>query len=425
MSALRVASIALLASCAATACGPVEPPPSDAATDSVSLDASPYDAAIDGSTHDRVAIGDGGSGEIPTIADPLFVRAITYNSTMVPLGVVTALAENSTTTVFFGSLGMRLFVSGALTASSDESTSWRSAATVPAGIGAGSWIVAADGMGRVHRLRPDHQLEPVSDRYGLAGQSVRAIASGGMMFVGFATDTGLAIADGMNVRRFMEGPFTTFAAGSGQFAGVGMDRVKALDAMTGRLRTFNLPGASAVAVDSAGKLVVAAGDVLWAEDTDGALTAVFRAPSTIRSLARSGSRLWFLSGRELGTFAMGRVAMTRSMAVPMSATGLVASPSGDVWVLTNGAPLRFAVDTGMQTPEALWQATMQPIYVAVCARCHAPERILPDLSTYAGWNANRMKIENSVVMQGEPPMPPDGSMTSEQRMAVARWLMMR
>jgi mono/diheme cytochrome c family protein len=109
----------------------------------------------------------------------------------------------------------------------------------------------------------------------------------------------------------------------------------------------------------------------------------------------------------------------------MSATGLVASPSGDVWVLTNGAPLRFAVDTGMQTPEALWQATMQPIYVAVCARCHAPGRILPDLSTYAGWNANRMKIENSVVRQGDPPMPLDGSMTSKQRMAVARWLMMR
>jgi mono/diheme cytochrome c family protein len=372
-----------------------------------------------------VPVGDGGATpEVPSRAEPLFVRAVAYNTTSVMLGVVPAVTESGTTAAFFGSLGMKLLRAGALLASDAEITQWRAAATVPAGIGTGQWIVAADAMGRVHRVRPDNALEMVSDRYGLSGQSVRWIAHGGGAYVGFATEAGLAVANGMTVQRFMDGPFTDFAAGSNRFAGAGTDRVKALDAMTGRLRTWNIPGVTAVAIDANGRVLAAAGAILWAESSDGTLAAFYRAPAPVRSLARSGARVWFNAGRELGTVAMGQVSLTVGAMAPADGR-LVAASSDEVWVRTNGAPLRYAVDTGTQTPEVIWRATMQPIYAMSCARCHGPGQQSPDLSTFAGWNASRAAIDARVVQQLGAPMPPDGTLSDASRASIARWLMTR
>jgi mono/diheme cytochrome c family protein len=421
---LRVAASALAVLCA---CGPVEAPADADAPDASAPDVSPApDAAPEAAAPADASPprADASVPEIPSTADPLFVRAVAFNSTNVPLGVVQAVTENGTTAAFFGSVGMKLLRAGALLASSAEVTAWRAADTVPAGIGTGQWIVAADTMGRVHRVRPDNQLELVSDRYGLAGQSVRWIEHAGGSYVGFATDAGIAVADGMTVRRFMEGPFTAFAAGSNRFAGAGMDRVRVLDAATGTLRTWNLPGASAVAVDPAGRVLAASGAVLWAEGANGVLAAVYRAPAPIRSMTRSGARVWFAAGTELGVWVMGRPAITGGAMVPMDGR-LFAATSDEVWVLTNGAPRRFAVDTGMQTPEAIWRATIQPIYAASCARCHGPGQQSPDLSTYAGWNTNRPSLDARVVQRLGSPMPPDNSITDAQRMTIGRWLMMR
>lgn len=365
-------------------------------------------------------------GTLPTIAAPLFVRAITYNNMMVPLGTVQAVTDNAGTTAFFGSLGMRLLRAGALFASNAEITMWRSAATVPAVVGTGTWTIAVDAMGRVHRVRPDNLLEIVGDRYGLTGMSVRWVAHGGMNFVGFASETHLSISDGMNIRRVMEGPFTAFGASNNLFAGVSPDRVKVLDAATGRLRTWNLPGATAVAIDAMGKVIASAGPVLWAEAADGTLEGVFRAPAPITAMVRSGPRVWFVSGRELGTYAMGRVSMTTGTMLETNST-LSPASMDEVWVSSAMAPRRYAADTGTQTPEAIWRATMQSIYASSCADCHFPGMggQAPDLSTYMGWDANRMKIRNSVVLMMAPVMPPRGMFTMEQRNAVDAWLMMR
>ncbi len=411
------APLAALASIALAACGPVEPP-SDGAT---VMDAVASDSIVAGdSAVDRVApVGD--VIEIPSVADPLFVRAVAFNPMMIPLGTVAAVTDNGTSTAFFGSVGMKLVAGGALVASSSEVTMWRAAATIPAGIGTGNWIVAADAMGRVHRIRPDNLLEVVSDRYGLSGMSVRWISAGGMSYVGFATDTGIAVADGMNVRQFMEGPFASFAAGSGRFAGAGNDRVKALDAMTATLRAYNIPGASTVAVDRSAKLVVGAGELVWTENADQTLSAVFRASGPVRSLVRSGPRVWFIVGRELGTLAMGRVSLTNGAMLPMNAT-LAPAAMDEVWVLSAGAPLRYAVDAGMQTPEAIWRATMQPIYATSCFRCHAAGLTAPNLSTFAGWDSSRTTIRDRVVMQMGSPMPPDDSISMMQRSAIGAWL---
>lgn len=402
---------------ALAACAPMEQP-----LDGSAMDASGADAVetADAAADRVVPVGDA-APEIPSVAEPLFVRPVAYNPMMIPLGTVTAVTESATTTAFYGSLGMKLVAGGALRASNAEITTWRAAATVPAGIGTGTWIVAADGMGRVHRVRPDNALELVSDRYGLSGQSVRWIAAGGMSFVGFATDTGIAVADGMAVRQFMEGPFESFAAGGGRFAGAGSDRVKALDAMTSTLRAYNLPGVSSVALDAGAKLVAAAGEYLWTENADRTLSAVFRARMPIRSLARSGARVWFIVGTELGTYAMGRVSITNGAMLPMNST-LVAASSDELWVLSAGAPRRYAVDTGTQTPEAIWRATIQPIYATSCWRCHGPGQTSPDLSTFAGWDANRMDINLRVVMEMGAPMPPDTSINAMQRMVIGSWI---
>lgn len=400
---------------ALTACGPVESTPDG----STAMDASPSDAAA----ADRSA-PPADVPEIPSLAEPLFVRSVAYNPMMVALGNVSAVAESGTTAAFFGSAGMKVLVAGAQRASSVEVTQWRSAATIPAGIGAGSWIVAADNMGRVHRIRPDYLLELVSDRYGLASQSVRWIASGGMSFVGFATDAGIAIADGMTVQQYMEGPFTSFAAGGGRFAGAGADRVKVLDAASATLRAYNIPGVTSVALDADAKVVASAGALLWTENSDRTLSAVFRARAAIRSLVRSGTRVWFIAGAELGTFASGRVSITNGAMIPMDAT-LSAATMDEVWMLTNGAPRRYGVDSATQTPEAIWRATMQPIYATSCSTCHSPGQTSPDLSTFMGWDRNRMVIDERVVQRMGAPMPPDDSITMAQRSAIGAWLMMQ
>lgn len=405
----------------AGACGPMEPPtPTDSG---VVMDTSV--AADTGPARD-VTTPPGDGGTLPTIADPLFVRAIPFNNMMVALGTVHAVTDNAGTSAFFGTMGMRLLRAGALFASNAEITAWRSAATVPAVLGTGTWTIAVDNMGRVHRVRPDNLLEIVGDRYGLTGMSVRWAAHGGMNFVGFASDTHLSISDGMNVRRVMEGPFTAFGASNNLFAGVSTDRIKVLDASTGRLRTWNLPGATSVAIDAMGKVIASAGAVLWVEGADGVLEGAFRASAPITSMVRSGPRVWFVSGRELGTYAMGRVSMTTGTMLETNST-LSPASMDEVWVLSAMAPRRYAADTGMQTPEAIWRATMQTIYASSCSDCHFPGTggQAPDLSTYMGWDANRMKIRNSVVLMMAPVMPPRGMFTMEQRNAVDAWLMMR
>ncbi len=414
----RLATLAALLG----ACGPMEPPVGNDSGVVMDTGTTP----VDSGPPPDVVLPPSDGGVLPTVAAPLFVRAITFNNMMVMLGTVAAVTDNAGTSAFFGSMGMRLLRWGALLASNAEITTWRAAATVPAVLGTGTWTIAVDAMGRVHRVRPDNLFEFVGDRYGVAGMSVRWVAHGGMNYVGFASDTHLSIADGMNTRRVMEGPFTAFGASNNFFAGVSTDRVKVLDAATGRLRTWNLPGATAVAVDAMGKLVVSAGPVLWVEGAEGVLQGVFRASAPITSMIRSGPRVWFVSGRELGTYAMGRVSMTSNTMLEMNST-LSPASMDEVWVLSRAAPRRYGADTGTQTPEAIWRATMQPVYATYCADCHFPGMggQLPDLSTYMGWDANRMRIRNSVVNMMAPVMPPRGMFPMEQRTAVDMWLMMR
>ncbi|MDP3275015.1 MAG: cytochrome c [Deltaproteobacteria bacterium] len=412
---MKRAALSLFTSCA-LACGPLEGPQDAMDSDAASADVLARDAQ-DSAPADNQAP----PLVLPTTAELLPLRTVNFNPSNVALGDVAAVAESSGTTAFFGSTGLRLLRAGALVGSDPSVTQWRHAAAVPAGFGTGTWMLGVDGTGQVFRVRPDNLLERVGDRYGIEMLSVRSVWAGDATHVGFASDTLLVVADGMRIQRYMEGPFTSFSAGSGLFAGAGADRVKVLNAATNTLRAWQIPGVTEVALDARGRVHAASRDVLWVESDRGTIEAHYRAPAPIRGLIRSGSRVWFVSGDELSTVENGVVTRSRGQVIPANSR-LAPASMDEVWVLTTTAPRRVGIDTGMLTPEAVWRATIQPIYAGSCGTCHHPGGQSPDLSVFSGWDGNRALIRSRVLMMSGAPMPPNGLLTPAQLMTLRTWL---
>ena len=85
----------------------------------------------------------------------------------------------------------------------------------------------------------------------------------------------------------------------------------------------------------------------------------------------------------------------------------------------------------MAGDETTWNATVQPVFAAVCSNCHSPpgsgkDSSHIDLSTYGAWSTRRPTINGRVVAQAGTPtsMPPPGSgyvLTDAQRAAIAAW----
>ena len=85
---------------------------------------------------------------------------------------VRAVADSGSDVVAFADGAATVLTGGRVVAVDRSVPRWVSAGTLPAADGSGTWIVGVDGDGRVRRLLGNSRLEPVSDRFGLAGEHV-------------------------------------------------------------------------------------------------------------------------------------------------------------------------------------------------------------------------------------------------------------
>jgi len=348
---------------------------------------------------------------------PLTVYPVEWNAQKTPLGAVAAVAESAEDVTVFGSLGAMTFTNGALVATDASVREWRSATTIPAVDGGGTWVVGLDARGRLYRVRARSTLDPISARFGLEKTDVRAITDLGRGRVAFALTGELAIADGERVARFAY-PFAAIAGGDGRGAGLTPHGARVFDPFRGVDRTFALEGLRYVALAPDGRVVTASDRAIWRENDRGELTLQYRSEEpTIRGLAASAENVWFADGNELGLLAA--AGATRTTGMKSGTTAIVGSPSGDVWTLgKDGALARYSTIRA----SGLWQTTIAAIQTKVCGGCHGPGGSAGlDLSGAARWQANRLAIQRRVVKEKTMP-PPGHPLTNDERDAVAKWL---
>jgi hypothetical protein len=182
-----------------------------------------------------------------------------------------------------------------------------------------------------------------------------------------------------------------------------------------------------------GRLFAATSHALFAiaPGSGGASLVYDAGAGTIRDIVASGPAVWLAIDTELASYRDGAMAIADAHLAP-DAT-IVGSASGDVWVIQGGHVQRWAgtVSVAATSDEGIWDATVEPIYAAVCSNCHGPvgsgkSSSNIDLSTYAAWNARRAAVHTRVVDQAGTPsaMPPPSSsftLTDAQRSAIAAW----
>jgi mono/diheme cytochrome c family protein len=301
----------------------------------------------------------------------------------VEVGRVAAVADDGDDVVVLGDRGAQFFTGGTLTGADRRIDAWRGAAAIPAADGAGTWLAALDGTGTLHRVRARASLEPISDRYGLAGKALSSFAALGRGWLGFALSgddkpsppsggiasfgtgggsasspasggiasspvsggsasspasggiasfgTGggiassqvgglLALADGHSVTTFSIGGTGPVAGGGGKVAWLEPGGVRVFEPGRPQSLLFPLSGAARAALDERGRLFAATEHEVYAEDNTGTLALVFETASEATAI-----------------------------------TGLAAS-SGRVW-FSEGADLgivegaRVAITTGLERPE--------------------------------------------------------------------------
>jgi hypothetical protein len=358
---------------------------------------------------------------------PLRVRAVDWNPGHAPIAGVRAVADSGSDVVAFADGAATVLEGGRVVAVDRSVPRWIAAGTVPAADGSGTWIVGVDGDGRVRRLFGKSALEPVSDRFGLAGDHVLGVAALSGDVAGFRLEGEIAVADGSAVTRYVTGPLAAFAGGGGR-AVLGGDPLRVFDVATRRVSAFGVPDLSSpagpgraalVAVTPAGRLFVATPDTLWAENDHGDLAIRFEAPGmTLHGLAAAADRVWFADGPELGVIEGGQVRETTGAKVSPAAR-LTGSPSGDVWTITGGTLARFAI-AGDGAPG--WDEAVAPVFRRACERCHrAGGEAGVALGTQEAWEKRRERIRQRVLV--ERTMPPVGSAIADaDREAIRGWI---
>jgi mono/diheme cytochrome c family protein len=359
--------------------------------------------------------GAGGSLPEPTL---LSVRSVPWNPQSLDLGEVTALVEQEGRTVFFGAKGVQVVAGGALVATIPHGATWKAAVLLRAADLAGEWVVGLDSEGKLHRLLGQSGLEPISDRYGLEDDKVSGLTRVGEASV-FAVSEGLVVADGAKVIRYDIGAMNSLAGGGGKVVGVQPKGVVLFELSSEKAVTFPLLGASMALIDEEGRVVAASGAMLFAQASAGLevpLDPVFQGATPISALASTPLRSWFLADGELGTTS-GVLARTTGLA--LSAGSLAPGQNGGIWLLQQGAPLRFA--PGGSPDEEAWYDTVLPAYAHACSNCHKPGGSSGiNLSTYAAWASLRSTIYTRVVEDKN--MPPSGNTISETDLAaIAAW----
>lgn len=357
---------------------------------------------------------------------PLALQPVEWNAKQTAVGRVAGVAELYDDTLVLSDQGAQVFTSGLLLATDATQKSWRTAAVIPAGDLSGEWLVGVHEDGRLFRLRNRSTVEDITDRYGLSGAPVRGVADLGQGRVGFALDQSLALADGTSVTRYPL-VLTGLVGGGGRVAGLsdGLVRVTETGSLTSR--DYQVPGALAVALDAGNRLVVASERSLYAESDTGTLDKVYTSPdATFRGMVRSGTGVWAVLGDGLVLLSGG--ALKRSADGVVGGDGpvrLFGSPSGDVWLLRDGALRRFGEETPGGADEAQWKKTVLPIFTRLCSLCHLPNGSAGiDLSTYRTWASRRALMEQRVLVGKPSPMPPAGAgkLTEDERVALQAWV---
>lgn len=351
--------------------------------------------------------------------EPLALHNIEWNLAKTEVGSVSAIVEDDEELVLFGAKGATMMAGGAVRDIVPGAASWTAAATIPAADGVGDWIVGAADTGRLYRVRAAMMLEDISERYGLGTNKVRSIVGINGTSVAFGFEGGLAIADGAKVTRY-DGPKNgLLAGGSGRLAWIDGGRVTVFTLTDRKVRSFALADANGVAIDSAGRVVVTAGNKLWIE-SEGILTLRWTADATFGSIATAGPRVWMTVGTELAV-ATGDALSKSSAANVANDARLSGTPAGDLWILSTTGVRKVS---GSAPSEAIadWEASIKPVYAKVCGSCHAPGGSAgSDLSTYEGWLQKKDKVYQRVIVDRS--MPPKGKpFTEADYSAIRDWL---
>jgi len=292
---------------------------------------------------------------------------------------------------------------------------WAEATTLPALDGEGTWVVARGSAGELWRILASGELEPIHDRFQLAG--ARAIGAAGDT-IALATSDGVAVVrDRSHLARFATPAVGELAVGKGRIAVRRDGTIEVWDLTAATRVHYQVAGASRIAfLDPAGAprlVVAAAGGVLV--ERGGALRAL-ATPGSVADVAVAGARLWLRSGAALYVGDGNTLAR-----VPGAPAGkLFGLASGDVVVAAPDHATRLALAAPSDDPR--WDADVRPIFERVCARCHLPGGTADvDLSTPAAWRAHHGELVDRVVENRT--MPPAGvELSDADRHTLAVWL---
>lgn len=339
-------------------------------------------------------------------AAPLATSDVSWNPTSADVGRVTGVAELGETTLVTSDRGATIFSGGAV-AGTDASTAYTWAGTIAAPDGTGIWLVATTSGGELRRVRARTSLEPVGDRFGLAGSRVRAACSASPTDTVFLLDAALARSDGRHVHR-IDGAFSAIACAPGVIAATSPSGIRLLGKDGDRLLALASPLAT---ITRAGRLVAASGAHLYAADAHGNLARVLETTAPIVALTGTASGAWFATSGGLGYFDGTNVALAADARVSATTT-LTAATGDDAWANGGGALLRIsrsqASHAAPTTHDDRWKTAVAPIQQKTCATCHGPGGASGlDLSTAQAWNASRTAIEQRVLTKRD--MPPAGT----------------
>lgn len=353
-------------------------------------------------------------------ATPLALRRVAWNPADAEVGAVSEVVAFDGGVVAFGAAGATVLVGGVVVARHAVATSWRGAASIPAGDGGGrAWVVGVDGDGRVLRMRASRDFDDVSARYGLAGTPVTGVVALDADRAAFTVDGGFVVVDRASVTRY-DGALPHPAGGARLASITAPGTVRVFDPRSASAREYALPGVTEVALDPEGQLRALTPTALYAQRDDGALREVY-AGRALHGLAVSARGAWFSDGESLALYD-GREARRAEGASVAADARLVATGPEGVWALSSGALDHLVLSEGVSDDELLWERTVRPVFARRRGDCHlAGGSANLDLSTYASWALRRASVRRRVVTEGS--MPPDMStpLTPDERLAVTRW----
>lgn len=355
----------------------------------------------------------------PMADEPLLMAEVDFNPQRFELGIVKSVADGGDRVAVFGDHGAVVLADGKIVASDASIKAWRAAAVVPAADGGDHWYVAIDDGGRVQQMQLRGRLTDVSDRYGLREDNVQNVVPLGGLYVAFALDSAVAVADGAHVQRYDAGVAISFTGGAKIIAGVDPEgKAHLVDPDAATSIEIPLTAVTATALTPEGRLFVATEREIWLVDRQGKASLVHRAnDATIRSLVAGGDRVWFAEGSDL--FAIDREKIARSVGVDVQTDSqLLAATSDRIWLLNNGTLALFRTNTSEQ--DGLWETTIQSIYANKCSNCHAPGASSGiDLSSAEAWQERRGRIVDRVLVQMN--MPPSAPLNAIDLEAVRAW----